>query len=30
MSQRKQSEWHEQWKMLQDDELFLFKDSISE
>lgn len=28
MSQKKQSEWHEQWKMLQDDELFLFKDWI--
>ena len=26
--QKKQSEWHEQWKMLQDDELFLFKDWI--
>jgi SAM-dependent methyltransferase len=24
--QKKQSEWSEQWKMLQDDELFLFKD----
>jgi ubiquinone/menaquinone biosynthesis C-methylase UbiE len=28
MSQKKQSEWHEQWQMLQDDELFLFKDWI--
>ncbi|MBK9283205.1 MAG: class I SAM-dependent methyltransferase [Sphingobacteriaceae bacterium] len=28
MIQKKQSEWHEQWKMLQDDELFLFKDWI--
>jgi len=27
--QRKQSEWHEQWSMLQDDELFLFCDWIS-
>lgn len=26
--QKKQSEWHEQWSMLQDDELFLFKDWI--
>lgn len=26
--QVKQSEWHEQWSMLQDDELFLFKDWI--
>jgi SAM-dependent methyltransferase len=29
MEQKKQSEWHEQWSMLQDDELFLFKDWIS-
>jgi SAM-dependent methyltransferase len=28
MGQKKQSEWHEQWSMLQDDELFLFKDWI--
>lgn len=28
MQQKKQSEWHEQWSMLQDDELFLFKDWI--
>jgi SAM-dependent methyltransferase len=27
--QKKQSEWHEQWSMLQDDELFLFKEWIS-
>src|SRR6185295_10883137 len=26
--QAKQSEWSEQWKMLQDDELFLFRDWI--
>ncbi|MGZ3899386.1 MAG: class I SAM-dependent methyltransferase, partial [Bacteroidia bacterium] len=26
--QKKQNEWHEQWSMLQDDELFLFKDWI--
>lgn len=26
--QKKQSEWHEQWDMLQDNELFLFKDWI--
>jgi SAM-dependent methyltransferase len=29
MQQKKQSEWHEQWSMLKDDELFLFKDWIS-
>jgi len=28
MAQRKQSEWREQWEMLQDSELFLFKDWI--
>ena len=28
-NQVKQSEWHEQWSMLQDDELFLFQDWIS-
>jgi SAM-dependent methyltransferase len=28
MQQKKQNEWHEQWTMLQDDELFLFKDWI--
>ena len=28
MQQSKQSEWHEQWSMLQDDALFLFKDWI--
>ncbi|MEQ1830521.1 MAG: class I SAM-dependent methyltransferase [Pirellula sp.] len=28
MVQEKQSEWHEQWQMLRDDELFLFKDWI--
>jgi SAM-dependent methyltransferase len=27
--QKKQNEWLEQWKMLQDDELFLFKDWIA-
>jgi SAM-dependent methyltransferase len=26
--QKKQSEWHDEWKMLKDDELFLFKDWI--
>jgi len=26
--QQKQNEWHEQWSMLKDDELFLFKDWI--
>lgn len=29
MQQKKQSEWHEQWSMLQDDELFLFKEWIA-
>lgn len=28
MAQRKQNEWREQWEMLQDSELFLFKDWI--
>lgn len=28
MAQRKQSEWREQWEMLQDSELFLFRDWI--
>lgn len=28
MAQIKQDEWHKQWSMLQDDELFLFKDWI--
>jgi SAM-dependent methyltransferase len=28
-SQAKQDEWHDQWSMLQDDELFLFKDWIA-
>jgi len=28
MEQQQQSEWREQWSMLQDDELFLFKDWI--
>ncbi len=28
MTQIKQSEWHEQWSLLRDDELFLFKDWI--
>lgn len=28
MIQRKQNEWHEQWEMLRDDELFLFEDWI--
>jgi SAM-dependent methyltransferase len=27
--QKKQSEWHEQWSLLQDDELFLFQDWIA-
>ena len=26
--QQKQNEWHEQWSLLKDDELFLFKDWI--
>jgi SAM-dependent methyltransferase len=29
MQQKKQSEWHEQWSLLQDDELFLFKEWIA-
>jgi len=28
MPQLKQSQWHEQWEMFQDEELFLFKDWI--
>ena len=28
MQQKKQNEWHDQWSMLKDDELFLFKDWI--
>jgi 2-polyprenyl-3-methyl-5-hydroxy-6-metoxy-1,4-benzoquinol methylase len=28
MAQLKQSEWHEQWQMFQDEEIFLFKDWI--
>ena len=28
MTQQKQREWHEQWKMLQDNELFLFQEWI--
>lgn len=28
MRQQKQSEWHQQWSMLRDDEIFLFKDWI--
>lgn len=28
MSQLKQAEWHKQWEMFKDDELFLFKDWI--
>lgn len=29
MQQKKQSEWHEQWSLLQDNELFLFKEWIA-